>query len=200
MQRKLALVSMALVALPLRAQSARQPVRADTVYDVVIRHGRILDGEGTLDSWRYRYSRRAFRKDRNRAADRTQRNRRRRQIRLARLDRHDGPVRRRAPAKRARRKQTAGRRHDGDRRRRRHARSCGSRPRVFHVARTAGHQHQFRQLLQRNSCGEGRGAWTFRARADYRGTRADACHHGHRDARWRHGDDDGADLSAFELQ
>ncbi len=46
MQRKLALVLMALVALPLRAQSAQQPSRADTVYDVVIRHGRILDGEG----------------------------------------------------------------------------------------------------------------------------------------------------------
>ena len=129
-----AAVACALSSVQSRAQSAgqlrrsAQPLQrqarrlADTSYDVVIRNGRVLDGAGqSVDSRRRRDQGRPLREDRQDHGARQNGDRRDRQVRESRLDRHDGPVGRRAAAQRARREQAAGRRDDGDRRRGRHA-------------------------------------------------------------------------------
>ncbi len=104
-------------------------------YDIVIRNGRVLDGAG--NPWilaDVAHQRRQVREDRPRDGARRARDRRARAVRVARLDRHDGPIRRRAASQRARREQAADGRDDGDWRRRRHsgagrARSASTSPR-----------------------------------------------------------------------
>ncbi len=100
------------------------------VYDIVIRHGRVLDGMGNpwiaadvaIKDGRFAAVGRID--GRGRAGDR-----RLGPLRVARLDRHDGPVRRRPPEERARREQAAHGRDDGDRRRRRDTGARGARRR-----------------------------------------------------------------------
>ena len=95
------------------------PARA---YDLVLRGGRVLDGMG--NPWiraDVAISRGPHRRRRPGDRPRPPGTRRHRPLRVARLDRHDGPVGRRAAPERPRREQAADGRDDRDWRRGRHA-------------------------------------------------------------------------------
>ena len=160
-----------LAAIPAGAQKTP---RSTATYDVVIRNGRVLDGEG--NPWilaDVAIKDGQFAKIGNIPAHgKMEIDARGKYVRPGWIDMMDQSGSR-AAAQRPRREQAAGGRDDGDRRRGRHAGARGQVADYFAKLEQTGHQHQLRQLLQRDA-GARRGARHVGARAERRGARSHA--------------------------